>query len=370
MQCPNRECGATVDEGAHVCPQCRADLRMSAPSGQAAPAQASQGRPVRRLANASLVLGVFSFPLLWLVVLGLLCNVKGFPISFIPLMLAAALFMVIAGLAAFVFGGAALARGMRAPQGGRILWRPLIGALLGCLNVALVVHVSLGSFHKGRDCADLAACGDNLKLIGRALQEYAFAHGGKFPPLSPKGGVLMFTPDSAPPSIDLGAHLTCPTVRNAKKSTLGQASPFDDQSYFYLGYALRSDDAVEAFAKAYRRRIAEGGTFDEDLVVEDGEGKHVLHRLSEGVKEVLSAEHDRLSASPYEGRGPEYQVTTVVCDDVPLIIERDLGHVDPDSDGAPRGALVLYQNVGIQYVARGTWPVTEKTQRILAELAE
>jgi hypothetical protein len=285
-------------------------------------------------------------------------------------MMAAALFMLFAGLAAVVAGGLALARGMRAPKNRRILWRPLIGALLGCFNVALVVHTSLGSFHKGRDCADLAACGDNLKLTGRVLQEYASAHGGRFPPLSPKGGVLMFTPDSLPSGIDIGAHLTCPTIRNAKKSTTGPASPFDDQSYFYLGYALRSDDAVEAFAKAYRRRIAEGGTFDEDLVVEDGDGKHVLHRLSEGVKEVLRAEHDRLSASPYEGRGPEYHVATVVCDDVPLLIERDLGHVDADSDGRPRGALVLYQNVGVQYVARGTWPVTEKTQRILAELAE
>ena len=386
MQCPNRECGATVDEGAQVCPQCWADLGASVPSGPGegdapgaeVPARAPRNRRIRRSANASLILAILSCPLLWvaayLVVhylpLSVWRIVPALPFSPILAVLAAALFMVIAGLAAVVFGAIALARGLRVPRSGRILWRPLIGVLLGCLNVTLVVYTVSGSFHKSRDCGDLAACGDNLKLIGRGLQEYAFAHGGKFPPLSPKRGVLMFTPDSVPSGIDLGAHLTCPTIRNAKKSTLGPASPFDDQSYFYLGYALRSDDAVEAFAEAYRKRVAEGGSFDEDLVVEDGEGKHVLHRLSEGVKEVLSAEHDRLSASPYEGRGPEYQVATVVCDDVPLIIERDLGHVDADSDGAPRGVLVLYQNVGIQYVARGTWPVTEKTQRILAELAE
>lgn len=381
MQCPNRECGATVDEGARVCPQCWADLGTSAPPGPGGPAPVSNNRPPRRLANTSLVLGILSCPLLWVVaasVLGSAIRLPAISISSImSVMMAAALGMVIAGLAAVVAGSIALARGLRAPRGGRVIWRPLVGTLLGCLNVTLVVFAVAGIFHKGRLNADMATCGDNLKLIKGVLQEYASAHGGEFPPLSPKSGVLMFTPDSMPPGVDVGARLTCPAIRTAKKSTTGPVSPFDDQSYFYLGYALLDDDDVEAFAKAYRKRIAEGGTFDEDLVVEDGEGTRVLHRLSLDVDEVWRATKDPHSVSPHEGRESGYNNPCTVTTDIPLLIERDVDHVYTDwGPPAPRGAHVLYlhdgytENGGVGFVERGTWPITEKTQRILAELAQ
>jgi hypothetical protein len=202
------------------------------------------------------------------------------------------------------------------------------------------------------------------------FREYAGENRGVFPPLSSQPGVLMFSAEAIPQKEDIGPLLTCPTIRYAKQPTTGPASPFDDQSYFYLGYALLNDDAVEAFAQAYRKHIAEGGTFDGDLVVEDGEGTHVLHRLSEGVEEVLRATQDRLSGSPHA----YYQRPDAVAGDVPLLIERGLGHVDADSDDGKgnriRGAYVVYLNVGVQFVEHGTWPMTEKTQRILAELAE
>jgi hypothetical protein len=262
---------------------------------------------------------------------------------------------------------------VRAPRGKRIIWRPLAGILIGGISAAFTIWVALSVIHRGRMNADLVVCQNNLRQIEEALKRYADEHVGKYPALSSKSGVLMFTPDWVPPETDLGPRLTCPNIRNTEKPATGSASPFDDQSYFYLGYALRSDEAVEAFAKAYRKRIAEGGNFDEDLVVEDSEGKHVVHRLAQGVDEVLRKEHDRLSLSPYEGKGAGYQEMEplTVCDDVPIMIERDLGHVCFDcADGAPRVAHVLFLNSGLRDVARGTWPITEKTQRILAELAE
>jgi hypothetical protein len=214
--------------------------------------------------------------------------------------------------------------------------------MCGLVLAAGLFLVVFGYLYKGRHNLDNAVCGNNLKQIGVVLKQYCMDNREMFPPLSPQPGVLMFQRDELPRAPDIGPLLTCPTIRHAKKRTMGPSSPFDDQSYFYLGYALRNDDDVQAFAKAYRSRIAEGGTFDDDLTVEDIGGPRVLQRLSEGV-------------------GPG---------DVPILIERDLGHLDADSDGRPRGAWVLYLQAGPQFVERGTWPHTEKTQRILAELGE
>lgn len=188
----------------------------------------------------------------------------------------------------------------------------------------------------------------------------------------------MFSPDVVPPNDTLGpSTFTCPTIRYAKHRTNISDDPssnYDDQSYFYLGYALLNDDAVEAFAKAYRKQIAEGGSFDEDLVVEDEKGTHVLHRLSDHVDQVLHESSDPYSVSSYEGRDEYDSDYThrpgVVGSDIPLLIERDLGHRADKDFGRRRGAFVIFLRHGVQYVESGTWPMTEKTQRILAELAE
>ena len=206
---------------------------------------------------------------------------------------------------------------------------------------------------------DMSVCANNIKQIGMVLREYV-NQGGAYPPLCPQSGVLMFSPQAMPQKDKLGPLLTCPTIRNAKGPTTGPASPFDDQSYFYLGYAVLDDDDVEAFAQAYRKQIAGGGTFDADLVAESSQGKHVFHRLAEGVENVVRT----------EGAIPANEVPAVVVNKIPVLIERDLGHIDADSDGRPGGAWVLFLSGEARFVERGQWPITEKTQRILAELAK
>ena len=277
-----------------------------------------------------------------------------------------------AAVAAFVLVHLASTRLRRVPQMDGVVWRPVLGTLLSYFNVAFIAIFALPYVAgKWGVNLDMSVCSRNLRGIESVLREYAEAHGETYPPLSPQSGVLMFAAEAVAQNKHIGSLLTCPTIRYAKQPATGSASPFDDQSYFYLGYALRNDDAVEAFAKAYRKKIAEGGTFDEDLVVEDAEGRHVLHRLTANAKEVLQASQDALSVSPYEGRWPAYQ-SACVTDDVPILIERDLGHRNVDSIDAPQveGAWVLYLNNGVQFVERGTWPLTETTQGILAELAQ
>lgn len=248
----------------------------------------------------------------------------------------------------------------------------MFGTLLGYFNIAALIAVAVTSFYgKWRPNIDMSTCVHNLKQTQIVLKGYADENRGTYPPLSSQPGVLMFSPDAVHPSDGIGKLLTCPTLRYAKTGAKQAAGPFDDQSYFYLGYALRNDEAVAAFAKAYRKRVSEGGTFDQDLVVEDAQGTHTLHRLAANSKEVLRASQDALSVSPYEGQSPAYQ-SKCVTDDVPILIERDLGHRNIDSVEVPEceGAWVLYLNDGLQFIERGTWPITEETQRILAELAE
>ena len=250
-------------------------------------------------------------------------------------------------------------------------------AAVTILNVALAICLMLMASCKGRHNADMAVCGDNLKRIDMALKMYSADHEGMYPPLSPQIGVLMFTPEAVPPKNFSGKlPLTCPTIRygsgpiSANLTGDLPESAYDDQSYFYLGYAVLDDDDVEAFAEAYRKQIAAGETFEDDLVVESDGETRVLHRLSENVKEAWRSTQDPHAVSPYEGREEYYRLPGVIIADVPVLIERTSVHVYTDRDGRPRGANVVYLNAGLQFVEPGTWPMTEKTQRILAELGD
>lgn len=320
--------------------------------------------------HGMLWLGFFGISLGGLVALPIALLMSLFNTGVSVIALGVALMAIVAGHAAFII------RSRHLLNIHDVSWRAFFGMSLGCLLAILIALPMSFIFGKSRHSADGAACWSNLKRIEILLRQYAEKNQGNYPPLSSQPGVLMFSPEAIPPEDGILRSLACPTVRYSRKGTAGykvaraETPPFDDHSYFYLGYAVLNDDAVEAFAQAYRKKIAEGGAFDENLVVEDSVGTHVLHRLSSDVKEVLSAAQDRLSVSPNAGREAYYQVPGVVTTDVPLLIERDLGHVHSDWDGPPHGAYVLYLNAGLQFVERGTWPLTEKTQRILAELAE
>ena len=268
--------------------------------------------------------------------------------------------------AAFVVVHIALVIVGRVPGKGGLSWRSLSGSIIGYVNVVVIVLMVMSFLGKGRHNLDMWICGTNLNVINKLLHD----HGERkalCPPLSSQPGVLMFAADAFPDKDLAGQHLTCPTMRFAQKPTTGPATPFDDQSYFYLGYAVLNDDDVEAFAQAYRKKIAEGGTFEEDLVVESGGKRRVLHRLGDGVERKLSEE---VSTSPVTDTS---RAATDLMGKIPILIERDFGHINVDYPDIPLrvpGAFVLYLHGDIGFVERGTWPLTEKTQRILAELAE
>ncbi|HOE66708.1 MAG TPA: hypothetical protein PLO62_09280 [Candidatus Hydrogenedentes bacterium] len=338
-------------------------------------AQASRSGRGQKLATASWRLAIWSCPLLWLTVpsaLSLALHWMGFPPIPLPSLGLAIIALALAPVA-IVTGHLAIAKN----RPGRVPRRALFGTVLGYLNIVVpVALVTLAYYGKGRPSTDLVTCQNNLRNVQTALREYRDKHFGMFPDLSSQAGVLMFSPDA----IRLDPHVfTCPTIRYAKKRAKKSDTSdkhvafYSNQNYYYLGYAVFNDDDVEAFAKAYRKQSAEGGTFDKDLVVEDANGTHVLRRLSDSVFKDLPATKDRRSPPPLEGYeqvGGYQTIGVAPTDDVPILIERDLGHEQTDW-GPPRpvGAHVFYAYSGIHFIERGTWPMTEKTQRILAELA-
>ena len=305
-----------------------------------------------RWSSASVLLGVLSLILLFASTLHgrswslwRLPFVFGlFPVSVLPFALVR-LGALLAALAAVAAGVVAVRRRVR-------VFMAVFGICLGGLTVALTGFLAFTYFSIVRDDVDLTACGKNLRHLDRdVLWRYADNASGFYPPLSSQPGVLMFSPKAVPSDESIGMSLTCPTIRKAKQPTTGPASPFDDQSYFYLGYAVLNDDDVEAFAQAYRKEMASGASFEGDLAVETKQGTKMLHRLRAGMA-----------------------VNTDIQGGIPVFIERGWSHVRIENlDGRKtrvRGGRVVYMNGANRFVPQGTWPMTEKTQRILAELAQ
>ncbi|MBP8130186.1 MAG: hypothetical protein KA184_11465 [Candidatus Hydrogenedentes bacterium] len=266
-----------------------------------------------------------------------------------------------------------LRRNARAP-----LWRAFFGSALGSVAAILIALPLLGFSAKWRHNMDAVVCPGNLHLLEAKLRRYAEDNAGRFPPLSSQPGVLMFSREAIPPDSDILRALTCPTARYAGMNTAGYEAArartpvMGSQSYFYLGYALLDDDDVEAFARAYRTTISRGGTFDDDLVVGDGLETRVLHRLQIDVMSLWRQTGDPNALSPYEGRERYGDIPDFggITSDVPVLIERGVGHIFTDWDSRPRFSHVVYLNDGLRSVERGTWPITEQTLTILEELAD
>lgn len=354
--------------------------------GSEAIAQASRSGRGRKLATASCCFALLSSPLLlwWGLPAILAMNAfyhEGSLSRGMLLFLLMGYCMVISAPAAVVAGHFAIAKS----RPGRMPKRAIFGVALGYLNIVVpLALVTFTYYHKWRPNADMAICANNLKQIGIALKMYRDENKGMFPVLPSRAGELMFSPNTLfSDVIRIGPTLfTCPTIRYAKKraekpsAVGGRPALYSDQNYFYLGYAVFNDDDVEAFAKAYRKQIAEGGTFDKDLVVEDANGTRVLRRLSDRLLAELFAKRERRSPPVDEEHGMVqcYVMTSrgVAPDFLPpVIIERDLLAHEYTEWGPPRpvGAHVLFADEGVFFIDRGAWPMTEKTQRILAELA-
>lgn len=140
---------------------------------------------------------------------------------------------------------------------------------------------------------------------------YGQDHEGFYPPLSPQAGRLMYDVESVPRDELLywvntatypgepgrrGEHDFEPPISDEEFAAVREL--LNDQSYYYLGYFVTNEVEGRAFVSAYKETIARGGTFEDDLIVPQGQGnfgKDRLYRLRDTdalIKDLQLSEDD------------------------------------------------------------------------------
>lgn len=340
LEIPDQYAGQTVEcggcGGALQCPAQDAPTVISAVPEPSAEAQAQKASS--KLALASLMLGILSFACM------------GFP----------------AAILAVILGHAALSRIKRGVTPTDARGTAVAGLIFGYAHLVLVAVVvvvmvilffagfntSFSDAHRG---ARRGSCQNNLKQMALVCKMFANeSKGGVYPQLSGTAGRLApITEQICPEILTDPTILLCPSEEDFSQKRRGAPEEMvDDESYFYLGYAVTNDEEMALFADAYRERIAQGLPFDDDLPLPEGkgaDGKGKLYRLREGV-ERFYAEN--------VGAAESFTMQSVI----PLMIERVDNHV-------PKGGNVLYMDGHVEFVRYpGEWPMTEKTMGLLLEL--
>jgi prepilin-type processing-associated H-X9-DG protein len=205
------------------------------------------------------------------------------------------------------------------------------------------------------------SCQNNLKVLCQfVFTLYADEHGGLFPELSPRSGVLAVREDEEYQGIypkyltDL-TMLRCPNMNSERprsrwfwEAPPPSPAPLDtasnDECYLYLGYVIPDQETLEYFSEAYRARIAAGKPFDEELsLVSDDGAPMQIPRLSMDIPGITDTE--------------EVQST------IPVFVERfPKGHV-------PGGANVAYLDGHVEWIKWGEkWPMTPEAMDVLLAL--
>ncbi len=206
------------------------------------------------------------------------------------------------------------------------------------------------------------SCANNLKQFGLVFKMFANEGLGQFfPMLNPKAGHLIFAndnPEMKPvyPEYLSDTHiLICPD--DSLRAPLLQKPGIDLKpgldladscSYFYLGYVVRSIEDLEAFADAYRNRIARGLPFDADLDTPNGK----LYRLREGVERFLITDLNNPAAS------------AMMQSEIPVLIEAPRHN--------PEGGNVLFMDGHVEYMRfapGGKFPMNNQSMDILKSLS-
>ena len=200
-----------------------------------------------------------------------------------------------------------------------------------------------------------AQCQNNLKQLGLVMKMYANESKGMFyPPFSSEAGKLMFEAKViAPEYVTDQAIFYCPAFTNKKPI---EKPVVNADSYIYLGYILRGDDDVEQFAKYFKDHAKKGGPFDETILSGNTDPNvsisEKLPFLREGIERFYITDINDPSAS------------AKVQSSIPVMMDW------PDNHKNPEGGSVLYMDGHVEFIKYpGKWPMTEKTMKILCELA-
>ena len=250
--------------------------------------------------------------------------------------------------------------GVAPDTGERFNWRWLLIVL-----VLLMGLIAIASFFRElRDATRLASC--RPYSVTWVTEGYSADHEGMYPPLSTTPGRLMFIEGAEQPYAGAGVRVdfVCESDSQSGIEMVGYpGAPVDDWSYIYLGYVIENQAQLELFAEAYRRIVAEGGDFTEDIKVVSGQGNcgsDTIYRLREEGKllELLPCLTERLEQVPLviewpeNHRGPVAKVISMAADNF---------RVSDD-------AILRMTGKRKTLAYPGEWPMTEAAIGVLREL--
>ncbi|MBI5092616.1 MAG: DUF1559 domain-containing protein [Candidatus Hydrogenedentes bacterium] len=232
------------------------------------------------------------------------------------------------------------------------------GAVLAALLTPAVVRAG--------EAANRSNCQNNLKQLGQALIHYANANHDVFPPFDLKTGTPLFPLDSLVPDYLSDASVfTCPSdeaahnaLKAIPKNSRDAAAYFNNDSYFYLGYAVTTEKQGLALIDELKRIVVAGTPPPDSFPVSPGFGtgeSNVIRALKIGVERFLITDIN----CPAGSARAQSQV--------PMLIERTANH-------QPQGTNVLYMDGHVEFRKLsdnpGSFPATPKFLAALEELVK
>jgi hypothetical protein len=161
-----------------------------------------------------------------------------------------------------------------------------LGWAIGVLLVVIVfasVTAAVSFFYIMREASRVASCMNDIKMLHYAFAEYAAQHNGLLPPLSATRGNLTIDPATFYPDfLPNSCYLQCEwsdARRNGRpqdKNTDLGLSGFNDDSFVYIPWEIRSEAEAFAFVEAYK--ALDFSDRENDLVVMIDGQPHVLPR--------------------------------------------------------------------------------------------
>ena len=239
---------------------------------------------------------------------------------------------------------------MRGPR--PVCW--ILGAVVvsGCLLVQITGEQSRASAAEKQDEAQLRAeCANNLKMMGLVFKMYANEHRDRFPVIDGRRGNLIVDADTIFPEYltDLSV-LRCPA--DTKIKVPATADDVTDQSYFYLGWVVTTEEEGLALMDAYESLdLDQRG---EDIEVPEGKGNrggNKIFRFRQGIERFFITDINNPAAA------------AMAQSEMPIMWDRTGRHV-------AGGSNVLYMDGHVEFVKYpGKFPMTERFMNRLEEIS-
>ena len=205
-------------------------------------------------------------------------------------------------------------------------------------------------------------CMNHLKQLALTMRMYANEDPVDFfpPPSYVRGQLYMKRSALYPEYMPDPVINICPSDEDMESLSRQYEKPieepdpfFDDKSYFYLGYALTSEEDMQSYRDAYLEGIPTDDQLANNSYITAPGGTR-LYRLREGVERFFI---ERLGLD-INDPGASARIQSMI----PLLIERIGNHV-------PDGGNVLFLDGHVEFIRYpGKWPMTESTIAILNEL--